>query len=252
MARALSGSRVFVAAYLMLGVAAGAAIGAAIVLVQRPGPQPPPPWSSWRPISSSTDRQAREIANHVGGSYRLPSGNQLTGIQLKRFTVARPKAIGVMTKWDRRSAQFQLYDYSKSVFFVLCGTGANCEVSEGASSKAQGTVLRREALELALYTFEYVKPVDHVGVFLPRIRGEKTLKATMLFHRSDLSSSLSRPLRATLPQVQPPLPGQVSATERRTVNDLTGTKLYLYIGPVTAPGGGKMVALQPPRLTPPA
>jgi hypothetical protein len=56
------------------------------------------------------------------------------------------------------------------------------------------------------------------------------LSSTLFFHRDDLSSRLKHPLRETLPQVKPPLPGKIAAKEQQTVDDLTGNQRYHYLG----------------------
>ncbi len=82
-------------------------------------------------------------------------------------------------------------------------------------------------------------------VFFPPGPGEKKVTASLFFRRSDLESHLKHPLRRTLSQAQPPLPGRIVQGEQKTVDDLTGSKLYRYVGVVTAKGFGNMVVLQP-------
>jgi hypothetical protein len=249
MARPVALGTRFLAAYLLLGVAAGAAIGASIVLAQRPAPQPPPPWSSWRPAAASIKDQELQIADYVGRSYHMPSGSQLTDVKVSSPTGGQTlRAIGVPTTAKPKSlSDFELFDNSneQSVFFALCGDGANCKITEGSPSHARGTVLRREALELALYTFKYSNPVENVVVFFPPGPGQQKPTSTLFFHRSDLSNRLDSPLRDTLPQARPPLPGQIRPAELKTVNDLTGDKRYRYIGVYSAPDFGRMVVLKP-------
>jgi hypothetical protein len=232
MAGRLSTRGRFAVAYLLLGAAVGAGIGTFIVLVQRPTPPPPPPWSSWQPGSSSTSAQLLEIANHVGQTYRLPSGDQLTAVKVGGTHGGQQsnlQGIAVVDKGNSGRVD-QQYSESDTAFFVLCGAARNCAITEGQPSLARGTVLRREALELALYTLEYAHPIDNVLIFFPPDRGEKSLSSTLFFHRGDLSSPLKHPLRDTLPQVKPPLPGQIKAREEQTVNDLTGNQRYHYLG----------------------
>lgn len=222
----------FAVAYLLLGAAVGAGIGTFIVLVQRPTPPPPPPWSSWQPGSSSTSSQLLEIANHVGQSYRLPSGNQLTAVRVGGTQGGRQpnlQGIAVLDKGNSGRVD-QQYSDSDTAFYILCGASKNCAIPEGQPTVARGTVLRREALELALYTLEYAHPMKNVLVFFPPDPGQKALSSTLFFHRDDLSNSLKRPLRDTLPQVKPPLPGKIAPQEQRTVDDLTGQQLYHYLG----------------------
>jgi len=246
-ARSLGTRSRFAGAYLLLGATAGVALGAGIVLAQRPAPAPPPPWSSWRPGTTGPRTQVLEIANHVGSAYKLPSGDPLTAVKVGSPSGNQKlRAIGVATKAKPQTmADFKLYDNSKSVFYILCGNGSNCKINEGTASQARGTVLRREALELALYTLEYSHPIDNVVVFFPPGPGEKKFTSTLFFRRSELESHLKHPLRRTLPQAQPPLPGRMARGEQKTVDDLTGSKLYRYVGIVTAKGFGNLVVLQP-------
>lgn len=248
MARRLGTRSRFLVAYLVLGAAVGTGIGTFIVLLERPGPTPAPPWSSWKPPASTTLAQAREIAVHVGSGYRLPSGRPLN-----RIVVGGPgqtqndvRAIGIQkTLQARNLGDFDLYDQSQSVMYVLCGAGKNCKIREGRASVARGTVLRREALELALYTLKYADPIDNVVVFVPPGPKETKLSKALFFRRRDLETQLDRPLKLTLPQASPPLPGEISATERATVNALTETRLYLYLGLANANNFGTVVVLRP-------
>ena len=57
----------------------------------------------------------------------------------------------------------------------------------------------------------------------------------------DLQSTLKHPLRRTLPQAQPPLPGQVRPAELKTLNDLTGDKRFKYLGT-----SQNVIVIQPP------
>jgi len=245
MARGLATRGRFAVAYLVLGAAVGIGIGTFIVLLQRPGPKPPGPWSSWRPAAGAPRSQLLEIANHVGSAYLMPSGDPLAAVKIggpERGENVR--AIIVPTKSNPRTlADFDVYDKQKSVVFTLCGLGRNCKITEGTASTARGTVLRREALELALYTLEYVKTLDNVLVFVPPARGQKKLTSTLFFHRGDLSSNLRHPLRKTLPH-RPPLPGRIAAREKETVDSLTPI-LYRYVGILPANGFGKVLVIQP-------
>ena len=246
MARALSTRSRFLIAYLLLGAAVGAALGAFTVLVQRPAPPPAPRWSSWQPAdSASASSQLGEIAAHVGGGYRLADGNPLVNVQIDSRNlrsivvpkVAKPQGPG----------DFATYERSSTAIYLLCGYGAHCAVTPGKQTIARGTVLRREALELALYTLKYLHPIDNVLVFFPPSGGEKSVSATLFFHRGDLQSSLDHPLRKTLPQAVPPAPGQIRPLEKRTVDDLTKATYYHYLRTEDVQGYGNVVELLPPN-----
>jgi hypothetical protein len=245
MARSLSTRSRFAVAYLVLGTAVGAALGGLIVLVERPGPQPPPEWSAWQPQASSQGSRLLEIADHVGNEYKLPSGDPLTAVKIGGPATGKNlKAILIPTKPKPSTlADFDRFDESKSAIYVLCGLGKNCKIGEGQPTPARGAVVRREALELALYTMRYNKPIDNVLVFVPPGPAEKKFTSTLFFHRGDLSSRLSHPLRSTLPHAAPQ-PDTFASTEKKTVDDLTGSVLYKYVGILTANGYGNVLVIQ--------
>jgi hypothetical protein len=243
-ARGLGTRGRFAVAYLLLGAAVGAGIGTFIVLVRRPAPPPPPQWSSWQPAAAGTQSQLLEIATHVGNEYVLPTGGPLVGVTLGGPASGKNlRAILIPTKSNPTTlADFQRFDKSKSVIYLLCGFGKDCKI-RGAPSKARGTVLRREALELALYTFRYLDSIDNVLVFVPPGPGQSKLTATLFFHRDELSNNLNSPLRRTLPN-KPPLPGRIPAGEQKTVDSLTGSTLYRYVGIIPTNGYGNVLVIQ--------
>jgi hypothetical protein len=179
-----------------------------------------------------------EIANHVSRGYRLPSGNQLVSIQSQKSS--NFQGVVVVKPGDARALDAQ-YGGDDTAVFLFCGATKTCKISEGNATVARGTVLRREALELALYTLEYADPIDNVLIFFPPGPGEKRLSSTLFFRRDDLEGTLKHPLRRTLPQAQPPLPGQVRPAELKTVNDLTGDKRFKYLGT-----SQNVIVIQPP------
>jgi hypothetical protein len=245
-ARALGHRPRFVIAYLLLGAAVGAALGAFIVIARKPASSPSPPWSSWKPAAGSREAQVFEIANHIGNSYRLASGDQLNAVTIGGPTGAKGlRAIGVpKTSAPQTLGDFNKYEANKSVIYTLCGAAKNCSIPEGKPTRARGTILRREALELALYTMKY-EPIDNVLVFFPPGSKKGKLLLTLFFHRKDLDVRLAHPLRNTLPQATPPVPGRITQQEQATVDALTGTSLYRYIEIGSAPGYGKLLVVQP-------
>ena len=227
MARGLGTRSRFAVAYLLLGAAVGVAVGGLIVLVQRSGPTAGPPWSSWQPAAGPTDSRVLEIAQHIGSSYRSPTGDPLVAVKVGGAQNGNDFAGVAIVKKDNPRALDKSFDPENTAVFILCGDNpTTCSITQGSPK----TVLRREALELALYTMEYAHPIDNVLIFFPPANGQKKLSATAFFSRDDLSGSLKHPLRRTLPQSTPPLPGRIAPREEKTVNDLTASKLYEYLG----------------------
>jgi hypothetical protein len=238
-ARSLGTRHRFTIAYLVLGVIAGAVLGAFIVLANRPGPKPAPPWSSWKPTDTSVGATAQAIASHIGGSYRLPDGRQVARI----VTAAPSQAAGsveAIALADRPNA-VTVYPTAGSILYTLCGTEQNCRLTENSTLGGGAAVLRREALELALYTLKYSKATD-VAVFFPPGQGVSGSSSVLFFPREDFSSELKRPLNVTLPH--PVFGGTVDRRELPTIDQLTGGRRYSF-GVETASGGRRVLLLSP-------
>ena len=111
-----------------------------------------------------------QIADHVGRSYRLPSGDQLVAIKVggaQGGASPNVNGVAVVKKGAPQTLGLQVYGKDETAYYILCGSTKSCTINEGQPSVARGTVLRREALELALYTLEYAHPIDNVLVFFP-------------------------------------------------------------------------------------
>jgi hypothetical protein len=125
--------------------------------------------------------------------------------------------------------------------YTLCGLGTACSIAEGKPSIARGQLLRREALELALYTFKYVDGIDSVIALMPVNLGdpkdETDDTSTALFlRRDDVAEALERPLTRTLPTAAPLTPGTPSPTDQANVDRLTRPHVYVYSHEAVADG----------------
>ena len=208
---------------VLLGVALAAVVATVVVLSSNNSSedQAAISWAPWHPNASDGLAAVNQIAEHVGQRYTLPSGNQLVGVRGGPLELARlPVTIAL-----EQQGNVKILD-EKGVLFNLCGLGTNCSIKEGKPTLARSLVLRREALELALYTFRYIKNVDQVVVILPPRKGQKPSYA-MFFRRSDVGASLDRPLAATLPG-SPPVPPKVSQNQQDFINRLTANNLFAY------------------------
>src|SRR5207245_970324 len=110
---------------------------------------------------------------------------------------------------------------SSTIVYNLCGQGSgDCSIGVGTPSPARLLLLRREALELALYTFKYLGGIDTVVGILPpghtaagctgicpKPQTKPTTKPVNLalaFDRKELQPWLDHPVRQALPEELPP------------------------------------------------
>jgi hypothetical protein len=208
---------------VLLGVGLAAIVATIIVLTagRSSQDQAAASWAPWHPNTSDGQQAVNQIAEHVGARYTLPSGNQLVGVRGGPLELARlPVTIAI-----EQQGSVKILD-EKGVLYNLCGLGLNCSIKEGKPTIARSLVLRREALELALYTFRYISNIDQVVVILPPKKGSKPSYA-MFFRRGDVAASLDRPLAATLPGT-PPVPPKVPKAQQLFIDRLTANNLFSY------------------------
>ncbi len=79
--------------------------------------------------------------------------------------------------------------------YILCGLGANCSIKGGKASTARHALLRREALELALYTFKYVRR-HRLGLGLPAAAARRSVVRDLRLPQAERrrGRSCSKPL----------------------------------------------------------
>jgi hypothetical protein len=103
--------------------------------------------------------------------------------------------------------------------------------------------LRREALELALYTMKYANAAD-VAIFFPPPEGATRSTDVLNFPRDDFGRQLDKPLKVTLPHAAAVSRGKIDEREAGTVDALTSGHQYRY-AIQTATGGRRVLVLQP-------
>jgi hypothetical protein len=134
-----------------------------------------------------------------------------------------------------------------TIAYNLCGIGGkDCAIGVGQPSTNRLLLLRREALELALYTFRYIGSTQNVVAILPpghtataatlskkppsSARTAATVKPVdiaVLFVRQELSPLLKHPLTQILPEQTPPSVTQMPhAPEAGLVDQLTARGLF--------------------------
>jgi hypothetical protein len=236
-------------AFGALGVAA---IVLAVSLALAPKPKPEAQWSSWKPTGDVDP--ATQIAEHVETEYLLSPGHPLVGVSGGPQEIdGQPVALYI-----RMSGEKPVPLEEQGVFYQLCGTESNCSIP-GKPSVQRGLLVRREALELALYTFRYISGASQVVVTFPPpspssgksshsghsgsastaangLGSSNALEGispsshipsrVLLFRPGDLSPELSRPLGATLSETTPTVATIDSAPESHFVEQLTGPLVY--------------------------
>ncbi len=113
---------------------------------------------------------------------------------------------------------------SDSIMYTLCGLGQRCAIATGKPSAARGRLVRREILEMALYTFKYVSGIKSVVAFIPPANGKTFI---VLLQKSDLSSELKTPLAQTI-SARTPLPAAIPAREVQLIDATTNSRVYTF------------------------
>ena len=236
--------------YVFLAAIVGAGIGAFIVLATGPEKQEDPAWSAWQP-KGSTMAKVRQIADRIPKAYRTENGAQLTVSLAGPLSVPTPqgevpvKAVFVRPDTSKGLAEeddIAVYPGNAVVSFGLCGTRSKdqCEVGTTVSAEQQ-TLLRRQALELSLYTLRYVDGIDSVVVFMPP---DAKSQSTVFLRRSDVNDELDRPLSTLLPTAKPKV-GGLNSLEEGQILRLTRTRTY-SAEVQASPDGSPVLILTPP------
>lgn len=209
-------------------------------------------WSSWAPSNSGVPA-IQEIANHVSSTYRRTAADQLVVVNGDLPYVAEQLgASGTPTLSKAPISSFAVpvmqdgqpayaVDNRTAVEYQMCGTGPSCSIP-GQASDARGLLLQREALELALYSFQYL-PVDVVVALYPPAPGELP-KYALYFQRADFSKQLSEPLAATLSNARSLLPGSMPRADVRSVKALVQPRVFGYRYSLQLDGTAQMVLTQ--------
>ncbi|HWD74042.1 MAG TPA: hypothetical protein VG371_02820 [Solirubrobacteraceae bacterium] len=247
---------------VLVGLAVGAIVVAAAIAVKgRPTSAAAKQWSQWSPTDTGT-QGAREIADYIAPFYRISSLDQLALVTVVNLqsqaaaaaeqaaaangsTTAPSSGLQVAVRPNPSSSAVSLLNGS-TIAYNLCGIGGkNCAIGTGRSSQNRMLLLRREALELALYTFKYIGGTENVVAILPPGRTQVTstlskslptsdtsstsqsIDIAVLFQRQELQPLLTQPLTATLPETIPPTVAEMpSAPEAGLVDQVTARGLF--------------------------
>ncbi len=223
-------------------------------------------WSQWKPPDGGT-QGAQDIANFVAPFYRIDSVHQLSLVTVVNLESASAAAaqqqaaangtassgtasgLQVAVRPSPTSSQVSLLS-GNTIAYNLCGIGGkDCAIGVGKPSTDRLLLLRREALELALYTFKYVDGTQNVVAILPPGHTQaastsstlskkppssaktqttpKPVDIAVLFVRQELSPLLKHPLNQILPEQLPPTVAQMpKAPEAGLVDQITARGLF--------------------------
>jgi hypothetical protein len=244
----------FGAIYIFLAAVLGAGIGSFVVVASQGEPAPEPAWSAWQP-TGSRQAKVRQIADHVPKAYKNDDGSQLTvslasslavpteqGDVPVRAIVVRPDVSKGLAEED----DIATYSSKDVVSYGLCGADSKqqCEIASGVSSPERFTLLRRQALELSLYTLKYVDDVNSVIVFMPPSQKGQS-NGSIFLRRRDVADELQHPISSLLPTKRPRV-GALTSLEEGQIIRLTESRTYAaQVQPL--PDGNPVLVLTPPN-----
>lgn len=207
----------------LLAVGLAAIAGIALLIFGTPGgTSHGPAWSRWKPTATGV-AGAQQIAARVGPEYR-DGGAQLVDVETNGLAFKGTQLTVALRQSAAQGGNIQVHD-DKGVLYQLCGLGPNCAIDRGKPSTRRAFLLKREGLELALYSLHYLG-VKQVVVLLPPPPGRAQTVA-MYFRQGDVAGQLARPLTASLTPRAPTVDTVTKAPDAGLVQQRTSTN-YLF------------------------
>jgi hypothetical protein len=232
--------------YFALAVVLGAAGATVVYALVRPGYEPPPAWSDWKPTGDLATRVS-SIQTYVSQHYRFTDGRPLVNIRGAPLQTSdgQPVAAYLVRTSTPVGEQDVVINAGDGLSFSLFGNGKNGAITFGKPSEERGRIVRREALELALYTLKYAHEVGSVVVFLPPLPTKPDRQEALLFRRASLRDQLEAPLAETLSQGSfNTVTGSANGGERQLLDSLTLPRLYSFTFRQD-PSGAQLLVLTP-------
>jgi hypothetical protein len=187
----------------------------------RPGA--PARWSAFKP-NGDRIQKAQSIADYVAPGYKLDDQQQMVVVSARDAGVGAQQIQFVAVPGRD---QYDIINGTQTIAYEMCGLGEHCAIASGSPSTDRDRLLRREALEIALYTFKYVGDTDAVVVFMPPPPGAATSWA-LLFRKQDYGAELGHPITKTLTEPAPDPTKLATSSERDIVEQLTSKTRYAY------------------------
>jgi hypothetical protein len=177
-------------------------------------------WSAYKPKGSDVYDKAQNMADHVAPAYKY-NDQPIAVVQAQPLLYQDAVVDGIaFTRQPFRKigSPFKQFEPAGStIAYVMCGQAARCGLPQTGAEETI-PLLRRESLELALYTFKYSPKVESIVSLLPPAGNTSY---AIYIRRRNLSKELSEPLNRTLPTHNVLSFGAMSEVERATVDRLT-------------------------------
>jgi hypothetical protein len=223
----------------LVAVGIAAIVGIAVLIVGPSTKAPEPAWSPWKPTTGGT-AGAAQIADHVAPEY-MDGGQQLVKIDANDLSFQGiPLTVALQTA-PEQGGRIQIHS-EKGVLYQLCGLTATCAIDKGKPTKERGLLLRRAALELALYSFRYLEDVKQVVVLTPPVKGNLPTVA-LYFQRDQVRNELARPLTSSLVPKTPSVENITLSPDTPLVHQQTHQYLFTLNGQSFNNGG--LLVLKP-------
>jgi len=211
-------------ALVAVGLAALVGLGLFIALPGG-GQDPGQRWSAWTPTAEG-GAGAQQIAEHVGSEYKLPDGHQMVDVSVTGLEIEGVPLAVALREAPAQGGDIRVFD-DNGLIYRLCGLGPDCAITSGKASTRRHLLLRREALELALYSFRYLEDVHQIVVFMPPRLGQKPNQA-LFFREGDVAQELDRPLRASLSPRVPTVRTVTLSPDASLVDQITSPKMFQF------------------------
>jgi hypothetical protein len=195
-------------------------------------------WSPWHPNKRDAIGGAQEIADKIGRTYKDAKAKKLTKVKGGPIALgALPIAVAIPSAGDRFTIVQGI-----GIQYTLGGFGKEGRLEGSTPSAERRRLLRREALELSLYSFRYLKEVTMVVALLPPapraeqvhpkklkkgVEPEDFQRQALFFRPGDLRKQLERPLATTMATTAPRIDG-VGRDEAKRIDELTLPNLFTY------------------------
>jgi hypothetical protein len=210
----------------LMAVAVAAIVGLGLFIALPGGGQDAgQPWSEWTPTAGGT-AGAQQIAEHVGSEYKLPDGHQMVDVSVTGLELEGVPLAVALRETPSQGGDIRVFD-DNGLIYRLCGLGPDCAIASGKASQERHLLLRREALELALYSFRYLDGVHQIVVFMPPRLGQKPNQA-LFFREGDVSQELDRPLTASLSPRVPTVRTVTLSPDASLVDQITTPKIFQF------------------------